>query len=133
MIEIKQTKKIERWIDDEQESDVSYLVRFAPPEMLEGKSEFDRLDFILLDWKGVNFGGEPEPCTRENKLAFFSWDVEQNDAAKYWFLYANASTMSTFIDLKKTLARLKGPSSGESTSQAPAPNGATNARPSATA
>jgi hypothetical protein len=127
MLEIRVPDKIECWVCDAQESDVSYLVRFSPPEALEHKSEFERLDYILLDWKGIVFNGEPAPCTRENKLSFFSWDVEQNDAVKYWFLYSSASTMTTFVDLKKTLARLRAPSSGGSTSLRQAPNGVTSA------
>ena len=133
MIEIKQPEVIETWVDYEQGEGERYKIRFAPKEALEGKSEFERLDFILLDWQGINENGEPMACTTENKLKFFLWDVEQNDAARYWFLYAQATTMFTFIDVKKTLARSNKPSNGGSTSQRPVEKIASSARQNATA
>ena len=27
----------------------------------------DLIDYVLVDWKGVNHQGKPFPCTRENK------------------------------------------------------------------
>jgi hypothetical protein len=133
MIQIRQPKVIETWVDYEGDEGEKYKLRFAPKEALEGKGEFERLDFILLDWQGINENGEPMPCNAENKLKFFFWDVEQNDAARYWWIYAQATTMFTFIDVKKTLARSKAPSNGGSTSQKPAEKIATNAGQSAIA
>lgn len=133
MIEIRQPEVIETWVDYEHGEGERYKIRFAPKETLEGKGEFERLDFILLDWQGINENGEPMPCNADNKLKFFLWDVEQNDAARYWWIYAQATTMFTFIDVKKTLNRSNTPSNGGSISQKQVGKTALNASPSATA
>lgn len=131
MIEITQQNQVESWFDYEGGEGESYQIKFTPPEEIRSKSEFEIFDTMLLDWKGVLKNGLPLECTTENKYALFLYDVQNNQAARYWWIYRKACTMFSFVDLKKTLTALNTPSSGGLVTPGQAPNGATSARPNA--
>lgn len=125
MIIKKSEEPPQRWFEyDENES---YLLRYVDRANVIGKDDLEIAALMFVDWRGVNDAeGTPVPCNAGFVEEFMG--VLEGRERFVWAL-SQAMNLNSFVDMEAIAKNLRRPSAGASTTRAPRPANATNAKP----
>lgn len=119
MLDITKPDDVEKWFEypGAAEHDEHYLLRYTPPSKAKSYADGALLHECLKDWQGVVSGGEPVPCSKENREAFLESSA---GAVRFMWMVRMACDISQFMETENIIKNLSGLRVGEARGQAQA-------------
>lgn len=110
MLDITKPDEVEKWFEyPSAEHDERYLLRYTPPSKAKSYTDGALLHECLKNWEGVVSGGEPIPCSKDNREAFLESSA---GAVRFMWMVRTACDISQFIETEALIKNLSRPHAG---------------------